>query len=164
MWDRLREWYYVFIEPLLVYFGLTTWGHGDPTYGRNALPYSPLEREAIYDNAAVKVTRRRVYLSGGKPVLDTSLGEHITTVPHPWGAQVIDAWVNYYVWEMPNATQRMNADVYLAHGINDYSVCLASDTGKSSTAGVGTDDGRVSHHRVGYAELWSFHGTPCLCA
>ncbi|WFC93680.1 acylglycerol lipase [Malassezia brasiliensis] len=130
MWDKLREWYYVLIEPLLVYFGLTTWGHGDPTYGRNALPYSPLEREAIYDNAAVKVTRRRVYLCEGKPVLDTALGEHITTVPYPWGAQVIDAWVNYYVWEMPHATQRMNADVYLVHGINDYSVRLASDAGK----------------------------------
>ncbi|KAI3627963.1 hypothetical protein CBS14141_001964 [Malassezia furfur] len=121
MWDSLREWYFVFIEPLLVYFGLTTWGQGDPTYGRNALPYSPLEREAIYDNDAVKVTRRRVYLCRGKPVLDTSLGEHITTVPHAWGKQVIDAWVNYYVWEMPHVPQRMNADVYLAHGINDYS-------------------------------------------
>ncbi|WFD02817.1 acylglycerol lipase [Malassezia obtusa] len=80
-----------------------------------------MEREAIYENDAVKVTRRRVYLSRGKPVLDTSLTDSIKTVPHKLGECTIDGWINYYIWEMPGVSKPMNADVYLVHGINDYS-------------------------------------------
>ncbi|WFD42598.1 acylglycerol lipase [Malassezia psittaci] len=121
VWQVGQLVYFVFIEPVLVYLGLTTWGNGDPTYGRAALPYSAIEREAIYENNAVRKTQRRVYLANGKPQLDISLGTTIRTLPHSYQHGKIDAWVNYYVWEMPEVTRKVNADVYLVHGINDYS-------------------------------------------
>lgn len=137
MWEVLRELYYVILEPILVHLGLGTWGGEDPTYGRDAIAYSPMEREAIYENDAVKVTRRRVYLSRGKPVLDTSLTDSIKTVPHKLGECTIDGWINYYIWEMPGVSKPMNADVYLVHGINDYSVGCSLTQGKVMPQALG---------------------------
>lgn len=126
----IREFYRVFVEPILVFLGWATWGCGDSTYGRNALDYSPQEYAAIYDNAEVKVTRRRVYLSKGKPILDVSLPNDVPAVPSKIADHFVDQWINYYVWEMPSVTRPVNADVYLVHGINDYSVGSLLTQGK----------------------------------
>jgi len=117
------EVYFVFLEPALVACGLAKIGLGDATYGRDAIPYSPTEREAIYENPAVQVTRRRVYLSRGIPILDMSLGSGKRPLPFMYNGMRVDAWINYYVWEMPEAVRQhgLNADVYLVHGINEYS-------------------------------------------
>lgn len=103
MWSLLEALYYVLLEPVLVALGLVTYGAGDPTYGRDALPYSELEKTQIYANPAVRVTRRRVYLAKDKPVLDLDVGDTIRTLPHRWKGKTISSWVNYYVWEMPEA-------------------------------------------------------------
>lgn len=127
MWTFLawlvREVYYVFIEPILVSLDWVKLGLGDASYGRDSLPYSPIERENIYDNPAVKATRRRVFLSRGTPVLDLSLGSGKRALPFQHNGVRVDAWINYYVWEMPEAVRQknLNADVYLVHGINEYS-------------------------------------------
>jgi len=119
----VRELYFVFLEPVFVSCGLAKLGLGDATYGRDAIPYSSIERESIYENPAVQVTRRRVYLSRGKPVLDVSVGSGKRALPFNHNGTRVDAWVNYYVWEMPEAVRQhsLNADVYLVHGINEYS-------------------------------------------
>lgn len=96
--------YYVLIEPILLEFGLTEMGRGDPTYGRDSLPYSAYERSAIYENPEVKVTRRRVYLSRGKPVFE--VGIDASSLPAEHGGRTLDSWVNYYIWEMPEAVAR----------------------------------------------------------
>ncbi|WFD24089.1 acylglycerol lipase [Malassezia equina] len=118
-----REVYYVFFEPILVSLDWVKLGLGDASYGRDSIPYSPIERENIYDNPAVKTTRRRVFLSRGTPILDLSLGSGKRALPFQHNGVRVDAWINYYVWEMPEAVRQknLNADVYLVHGINEYS-------------------------------------------
>lgn len=102
----VREVYFVFIEPVLLYWDLVKAGFGDATYGRDAIPYGPIERELIYDNPAVRVTRRRVYLSQGEPILDTSLGSSKRALPFKYNGKRVDAWINYYVWEMPEVLRQ----------------------------------------------------------
>ncbi|WFD07968.1 acylglycerol lipase [Malassezia vespertilionis] len=115
----LTELYYIFLEPVLLYLGLTTQGSGDPTYGRDRLPYSAQERSLIYENPNVRSTRRRVYLCGTDPVLDVEL-QGVHALPSTYKNKRLTSFVNYYIWEMPSVAQ-LNADVYLVHGINDYS-------------------------------------------
>ncbi|WFD31276.1 acylglycerol lipase [Malassezia sp. CBS 17886] len=132
----LWELYYVFVEPILVSLGVVSLGLGDPTYGRDAVPYSAIERATIYDNPAVRVTRRRAYLSSGRVVADLGLREPIATLPCTLNGHLVTSWVNYYVWEMPSGpTPPLNADVFLVHGINDYSGKVAPQALKFMEAG-----------------------------
>lgn len=119
----LFEFYFVIVEPLLGRLLGISYGFGDPTYGRDRLPYSDYEREQIYDNQEVRVTRRKVFMSHATAILEAGLEDKITELPNVHNDVPVTGWINYYVWEMPEAEARANlrADVYLVHGINDYS-------------------------------------------
>lgn len=105
----------VFIEPLLCHLGVVTPGGGDPTYGREQIPYSASEKRLIYDNPDVTSVRRRVLIPSH------SLLESGSWDKEKW------SWVTYYVWSMPNTheAEQLHSDVVMVHGINDYAGKLA---------------------------------------
>lgn len=103
-----REFYFVLLEPFLMTLGIVKMGFGDPTYGRESLPFSESERVNIHDNPNVKVTRRRVYMSGNKPVLDLQLDKVQEALPFRYGGQRITGFIHYYIWEMPEVAAQAN--------------------------------------------------------
>lgn len=103
LWHAVAAWllnvYYVIVEPTFRKYTFFRFGLGDATYGRDKLPYSDLEKASIYANPDVDVTQRKVYFALGEPILsDTASFE---TIPAEHGGKVVDSFVNYYVWEMP---------------------------------------------------------------
>ena len=126
----LRELYFVFIEPTLTRLNLVPFGLGDPTYGRDQVAYSEAERTALYENPKVRFILRRLYMCGMTPVLEPKLEKTFSKLPVKYGDRIINAWINYYIFDMPDVPKRKyryyqllmpgNADVYLVHGINEY--------------------------------------------
>ncbi|PWN47624.1 alpha/beta-hydrolase [Violaceomyces palustris] len=104
--------YHIFLEPILCHFNLVAPGFGDPTYGREKLPYSKAELRIIHDNPEVTVIRRKV------PLYDTHTGQ---AGKRQW------SWVSYNIWVMEDVEARegLHSDVVLVHGLNDYAGKLA---------------------------------------
>lgn len=102
----LLELFYAIIEPVLLRVKTYRYGLGDPTYGRDRLPYSEQEKEAIYENPEVRVTRRKVFFTRTKPIMKSGLEDKITMLPQEYGNELVVGWINYYVWEMPEAVER----------------------------------------------------------
>lgn len=96
----------MFFEPWLAKIGIVYYGFGDATYGRDAKPYSAMERELIYDVPEVKVTRRRVFFSHHEPILDLKMQGEGLRLPFTFLGKPVTSWVNYYIWERPEDTAR----------------------------------------------------------
>ncbi|KAK0564198.1 hypothetical protein OC844_001841 [Tilletia horrida] len=111
--------YEVLLEPALCRLGLVQPGFGDPTYGRLKVPYTERERKWIYDNPRVHVTERRVSAGVAEKGTRTTKEEAAKKVADK-AAVGGDIWYN--VWEIPQEIQRakLNSDVVLVHGMNDY--------------------------------------------
>ena len=94
------------------------------------MAYSEAERTALYENPKVRFIRRRLYMCGMTPVLEPKLEKTFSKLPVKYGDRIINAWINYYIFDMPDVPKRKyryyqllmpgNADVYLVHGINEY--------------------------------------------
>jgi len=111
----LFELFYVIIEPVFLRIKTYRYGLGDPTYGRDRLPYSEHEKEAIYDNPEVRATRRKVFFTRTKPIMESGLEDKITVLPQEHGDELVIGWINYYVWEMPEVIERDNCKSLIAY-------------------------------------------------
>ncbi|KAK0550047.1 hypothetical protein OC845_002851 [Tilletia horrida] len=109
----------VFCEPALVRVGLVHPGGGDPTYGRLKVGYTAREKKNIYDNPRILVTERRIPAGLIEEGHRSAEAEHAQKVGKKAGIGE-STWYN--IWEIPEAIQkaRLNADVVLVHGMNDY--------------------------------------------
>ncbi|WFD35971.1 acylglycerol lipase [Malassezia cuniculi] len=111
LFSALVELYYVLLEPLLVRYAGFSYGLGDATYGRDALPYSDYEKENIYENPEVRVVRRKVFLSHGTPILEAGLEEKVDALPTKHNNKPVTGWINYYIWELANAPPTCTSDL-----------------------------------------------------
>ncbi|KAN0066422.1 hypothetical protein ACQY0O_000516 [Thecaphora frezii] len=115
MLDYLWTFYFVFIEPVLCHLNLLAPGFGDPTYGRDRIPYSAAEKRLIHENPDVTVVRRKV------PLPAHALADCGSWDKEKW------SWVSYNVWSIDAVEQRerLHSDLVMCHGINDYAGKLA---------------------------------------
>ncbi|PWZ02965.1 alpha/beta-hydrolase [Testicularia cyperi] len=113
--EYLQHLHQVFVEPLLCHLNLAAPGGGDPTFGRENIPYSEAEHRLIYSNPKVSAVRRKVLIPSH------SLLESGSWDKEKW------SWVTYYIWSIPEAHDReqLHSDIVLVHGINDYAGKLA---------------------------------------
>lgn len=104
------EGFRVFLEPLLCHLRILTPGLGDATYGRASLPRSEKEERLIYQNAKVTAVTRTVQLKGEAMRKGGS-----------WDRPGLN-FVSYATWQVDEAMERekLEADVVLLHGINNY--------------------------------------------
>lgn len=105
--------YTILIEPLLCHLHLTTPGQSDPTYGRSSIPYNAWERSLIYSNPSISVRTATV-----------NLPSHAIRKGGSWDrSDTGSSFVSYTVFHHKEAydAKKLNADVVLMHGINDYS-------------------------------------------
>lgn len=106
----LIEAFHIFVEPLLCHLNLIRPNFGDPTYGRASLPRSKAENEFIFKNPDVTTIERKIHLEGDA----IRKGGAWDRTGH--------SFVAYSIWQIDEAMQRerLNADIVLLHGINNY--------------------------------------------
>ncbi|CAO1634029.1 unnamed protein product [Sympodiomycopsis kandeliae] len=104
--------YTILIEPLLCHLALTAPGGSDATYGRKHIPHNAWEKQLVYDNPEVVARSGKVRL-GGEAMRKAG----------SWDRATDSSFVSYTVFHHKKAYQqeKLNADVVLMHGINDYS-------------------------------------------
>lgn len=112
----LWQLYTIILEPLLCHLGLSTPGGlstpKDATYGRDNVPFNAWEKKLVYENPRVKYRNARVYMD-----------EQALARSGSWDKPGRSTFVSYTVFWIPEAIRehKLNADVLLMHGINDYS-------------------------------------------
>jgi acylglycerol lipase len=106
----------IFIEPLLCHLNLMSPGFGDATYGRSSLPRSQAEKDYIFNDPKVTVNERVVYLQSDAIRKGGS-----------W-ERPGSCFVAYSTWQIDEVMKRekLNADIVLLHGINNYGGKAAS--------------------------------------
>lgn len=110
MASLITELYYAFLEPALCHLRLASPGGGDPTYGRARLPHSDVENACIYKNPRVTATHHTV-----------PLNSQAMRKGGVW-AREGSQWVAYYVWEIKEAVERENCELYI-HASDDVYLC-----------------------------------------
>ncbi|PWN27114.1 alpha/beta-hydrolase [Jaminaea rosea] len=125
----LWQLYTILLEPLLCHLNLAHPGslpRNDATYGRAQVPLNDWERRLVYENPEVKHRRGKVYLDG------EALKKAGT-----WDKPGRATFVSYTVFWIPGAieSEKLDADVLLLHGINDYSGKLVPHGHRFATRG-----------------------------